>query len=230
MRGFFARHVSPATVLSLIALVAAIGGGSAIALSGKNRVDSGDIRNGQVRAPDIRTGAVTGGKVRDNSLDGADVNEAGLGTVPSAATAGSAANSAALGGEAPSTYRGAASSGYAANCNPGTLTFVNCVQTALTLARQGQVVLTAAGGQVSYSGAASGQCRFRVDGVGIASPHADPGEAPSDNTTEFQQNGFALTVATAVLTPGNHTLALSCNETNGDVEFHDLSISAHLVG
>jgi hypothetical protein len=74
--------------------------GTAIALPGKNTVDSGDIKNGQVKGKDIGRNAVTGAKVkngaltgaeaRDNSLTGADIIESSLGQVPSAAHAGSA--------------------------------------------------------------------------------------------------------------------------------------------
>lgn len=44
---------SYANVAATIALVAAIGGGTAVALDGKNTVDSGDIKKGQVRASDL---------------------------------------------------------------------------------------------------------------------------------------------------------------------------------
>lgn len=224
------RHASPATILSLIALFAAIGGGSALALSGTNTVDSGDIRNGQVRSPDIRTAAVTGGKVKNNSLRGPDIDESTLGRVPSAATAGSAVNSAALGGEAPAAFRGAANSGYDPYCGPVDSTLIPCVETNLNLARAGQVVLTAAGGQAGYLSTARGVCHFSIDGVVSATPQVKPGESATDNTTDSHQNGFALTMATAVLAPGNHTFALSCNQASGDVDFHDLSITALLVG
>jgi hypothetical protein len=73
-------------------------------------VDSGDIKNGQVKNKDIRKNAVTGKKVKNgslggadvknNSLTGADINESTLGQVPSANSANSAntANSATTAG------------------------------------------------------------------------------------------------------------------------------------
>ena len=91
MRKLFARVPSPAAALAFIALVAALSG-TAIALPGKNTVDSADIKNGQVKGKDIGRNAVTGLKikngsatsadVRNNSLKGADIDESSLGQVP----------------------------------------------------------------------------------------------------------------------------------------------------
>lgn len=99
MRRLAGRHPSPAMVLAFIALLAALSG-TAIALPGKNRVDSGDIRQNTIRSGDIRNGnvrngdlgrnSVTSGKVRNNNLTGADINEGSLGQVPSANTANTA--------------------------------------------------------------------------------------------------------------------------------------------
>jgi hypothetical protein len=89
---------SPALVIAFIALVAAIGTGSAWALSGSNSVFADDIRANAVGASEIKANAVggseiranavrgselanntvTSGKVRDNSLTGADIDESTL--------------------------------------------------------------------------------------------------------------------------------------------------------
>jgi len=42
-----------ANVMSTLAVFAVLAGGTALALPGRNSVDSGDIRNGQVKAPDV---------------------------------------------------------------------------------------------------------------------------------------------------------------------------------
>jgi len=113
------RLPSPAMAVAFIALLATLSG-TAIALPGKNTVDSGDIKKGAVRGKDIRKNAVTGKKVKnnsltgsdvksltggdvnDNSLGGNDVDETSLAKVPSAAaadtaqSAGSAATTASL--------------------------------------------------------------------------------------------------------------------------------------
>ena len=109
MRKFLASRPSPAMAVAFVALLAALSG-TAIALPGKNTVDSGDIKNGQVKGKDIRGNAVTGAKVKADSLTGSDINESTLGQVPSAnsansaTTAGSAntANSATTAGSADS--------------------------------------------------------------------------------------------------------------------------------
>jgi hypothetical protein len=104
MRRFFvSRRPSSAMAVAFVALVAALSG-TAIALPGKNTVDSGDIKNGQVKTKDIgrnavtgvrvRNGALTGADARNNSLTGADINESSLGPVPSANAAANAGNAA----------------------------------------------------------------------------------------------------------------------------------------
>jgi hypothetical protein len=88
MIGKIRSRLSSAHLVAVVALVFAIGGGSALALVGKNTVFSDDIKNGQVKKPDIRKGAVTkaklaanavnSAKVVDNSLKGADIGEGTL--------------------------------------------------------------------------------------------------------------------------------------------------------
>jgi hypothetical protein len=97
MRKF--RKPSPAMAVAFIALLAALSG-TAVALPGKNRVDSGDIKNNSVRTNDIRNGNVTtkdvknnnlrSNDIRNNTLTGNDINEGSLGQVPLAASANSA--------------------------------------------------------------------------------------------------------------------------------------------
>jgi hypothetical protein len=95
------RYPSPAMAVAFVALLAALSG-TAVALPGKNSVDSGDLRKGAVKRVDIAKNAVTGKKVKGssltgsdvkaNSIGGSDVNEGSLGKVPSAASADNAAN------------------------------------------------------------------------------------------------------------------------------------------
>ena len=75
------RRPSPALIVAIVALVAALAG-SAIALPGKNTVQSNDIKKGAVKSKHLK----------NNGVKGKDVDEASLGTVPSAATAATAAN------------------------------------------------------------------------------------------------------------------------------------------
>jgi len=64
-------------VFGLIAIFIALGG-TAGALSGKNKVDSGDIKKGNVKQSDLGAGAVTSVKVADDSITGIDVLESSL--------------------------------------------------------------------------------------------------------------------------------------------------------
>jgi hypothetical protein len=59
----YSRRPSPAMAVAFIALLAALSG-TAVALPGKNTVDSGDIKKGAVKRGDLAANAVNGGKVR----------------------------------------------------------------------------------------------------------------------------------------------------------------------
>jgi hypothetical protein len=74
-------------VVGYIAIFLFATGGSAMALQGKNTVDSGDIKNKQVKRADIAPNAVNGSRVANGAIAGADVNESSLAQVPSAADA-----------------------------------------------------------------------------------------------------------------------------------------------
>jgi hypothetical protein len=71
------RRPSPAMVVGLIALLAALSG-TATALPGVDLIDSGDIKNGQVQRKDIGKNAVNGAKVANGALSGADVRDGSL--------------------------------------------------------------------------------------------------------------------------------------------------------
>src|SRR3954470_8360329 len=60
------RHVSFANVISVIALFVALGGGTAVALTGSNTVQSDDLGPGaQVKAPDVAANAIDAPDVKD---------------------------------------------------------------------------------------------------------------------------------------------------------------------
>jgi hypothetical protein len=102
----FKRRPSPAMAVAFVALLAALSG-TAVALPGKNTVDSGDLKKNAVKNADIAKNAVnskkvknssiiggdvkneslTGADVTNDSLTGNDINESTLGKVPSTATA-----------------------------------------------------------------------------------------------------------------------------------------------
>ncbi|HEX6665023.1 MAG TPA: hypothetical protein VF081_00330 [Solirubrobacterales bacterium] len=98
------KRLTYANVMSSLAVFLVLGGATAFAAGQlaknsvgakqlrKNAVSAAKIKKDAVTDAKIKDGAVTGAEVKDGSLTGADVNLATLGTVPSAATAGAAAN------------------------------------------------------------------------------------------------------------------------------------------
>jgi hypothetical protein len=92
---------SPAMIVAIIALVAALSG-TAYAALGKNTVGSKQLKAKAVTSGKIANNAVTSAKVAKGSLTGEDINVSALGTVPSATNATSAGNASTVGGHAAS--------------------------------------------------------------------------------------------------------------------------------
>jgi hypothetical protein len=92
---------SPALVIAVIALIAALTG-TAYAALGKNSVGSRQLKAKSVTTGKIANNAVNAAKVANGSLTGSDINVGALGTVPSATTATSAGNSNTVGGHSAS--------------------------------------------------------------------------------------------------------------------------------
>jgi hypothetical protein len=67
------RRLRPTTVIACLALFFAVAGGSAIALKGRNSVDSGDIKKGQVKTSDLANNAVTTKKIKNGQVKKADL-------------------------------------------------------------------------------------------------------------------------------------------------------------
>jgi len=109
------RHLSPATVISCIALFVSLGGVSYGVATGfidtrelkDNTIRSQDVRNNSLRTQDIRNNEVRGLDIRNstvgspdvglNSLTGSDILESTLGLVPQAAQAAQAAQAGQAG-------------------------------------------------------------------------------------------------------------------------------------
>src|SRR6185312_287247 len=92
---------SPAMIVALIALFAALTG-TAFAALGKNTVGSRQLKQKAVTTGKIANNAITSVKVAKNSLTGEDINLSALGTVPNAISASSAANANTVGGHSAS--------------------------------------------------------------------------------------------------------------------------------
>jgi len=89
------KHLNPPTVISCIALFAALSGIAYAAAVPRNSVGTPQLKNGAVTAPKLRGGAVVAGKIRNGAVitekiaDGAiDSSKLGQGSVRAAALGG----------------------------------------------------------------------------------------------------------------------------------------------
>jgi len=89
------RRPSPALIISIIALIAALSG-TAYAALGKNSVGSRQLKSKSVTTGKIANNAVTGAKVAKETLTGDDIRISGLPSVPNANEATHAKSADAL--------------------------------------------------------------------------------------------------------------------------------------
>jgi hypothetical protein len=90
------RRPSPALIISIIALIAALSG-TAYAALGKNSVGSRQLKSKSVTTGKIANNAVTSAKVAKETLTGDDIRVSGLPSVPNANEATHAKNADTLG-------------------------------------------------------------------------------------------------------------------------------------
>ena len=83
------RHLTYSNVVATLALFIVLTGGTAVALTGSNSVQSDDLGPGaQVKAPDVADNAVNSADVVNESLTGADIkNRSGVLTCTAPSTA-----------------------------------------------------------------------------------------------------------------------------------------------
>ncbi len=98
----FARRPSPALVISVIALIAAVGGGYAIGAASK--IQTSEIAKQAVTNKKIAKKTIKANRIANDTLGGKQIDESKLGTVPSANTA-SSADSAGVAGTGRSTFK-----------------------------------------------------------------------------------------------------------------------------
>ena len=117
MLGRLKAQLSPALVISLIALFVSLGGAgyAAVTVTGKNVKNSSltgkdvknssltgsDVKNSSVSGRDVRNGGLSGADIRGDGLSGVQILESSLGKVP-AATKADSADSATSAGSADS--------------------------------------------------------------------------------------------------------------------------------
>jgi hypothetical protein len=204
-------HLSYANVISTMCLFLLLSGGTAVALSGSNTVQSDDLGPGaQVKAPDVAANAVNGSNIVNGSITGADI----------------AASALPKGRKITSS------------CNPNSTTFADCGSLTINLPRPGLRVLVVASAMWYSSGSGTGAaiytitdgiCRIGVNGAPFG-PNAIPGEI-QDVTDLVSQQSLTLTnVTDPNLGAGDHTFGLACNEQNGDIVFPHTYISVVVLG
>ncbi|MDQ3571886.1 MAG: hypothetical protein M3383_03375 [Actinomycetota bacterium] len=185
------RHLSYANVTATIALLLAAGTGGAYAI---NSIGSRDIKDNSIRSQDLRDGrAVRGKDVRPNSLGGREINERALVASRFIALHGSEAG----------------------NCDPSSSAFIDCVDVQIPLKRSSRLLVMATGGLAANApGIARSQCEIRIDGVD-APAFTQPGDLLNSSNPNAV-DGFAWTDVSPSLSPGQHDVALVCNQAQGD--------------
>jgi hypothetical protein len=214
------RRPSPAMIVAAIALIVALAGTAMAAptaiksiLNKKEKKQASNIAKNQVNA----------------LAPGLSVKHAGT-----AGTADTAKDANSLGGVNLKDVVVAKSANPGAQCDPSSVTLIDCVTLNLTLPHEGRVLLIGTAGQVAFGGAqAAGSCLFRVDGTNSGgSVQSGNNFAPVNSGVAARAfpDGFATTVVTDPISAGAHTFGMACNETDADVEFQSPQITAALVG
>jgi hypothetical protein len=141
--GTSSKRPSPALVVSIVALVVALGGG---AYAASTKIGTAQIRNGAVTTAKIKAKAITTAKLRNAAVTGAKVKESTLGLVPGAAYAQNAARAA----DAQNAVE-AVTSQSAKNAVTAT-NFSRYFTTGLRKASEGETITLATAGPFTFSG------------------------------------------------------------------------------
>jgi hypothetical protein len=208
------KHLTYANVMATLAVALVVAGGTAYAA---NTVFSTDIVNGEVKRPDIGNNAVDGPKVASNSLTGADIKESSINQV------GASANGA---------------------CNADNGLETSCASVEVTLGEPGKLAVTGTGAWVTVNfddpGSGSdntnwviGACRLTVDGAGVGVPQTmgETRTIAGANAAHGNLPGtLALTGVSDQLAAGNHVVQVRCTETDGDIDWTTINLSAVGIG
>ncbi len=212
------RLASPALIVAVVALVAALGGAAAAQPSAK-KVTTKKVK-----------------KIADKEIakKAPGLSVAHADTADAATTATTADSANALQGQSLANVAVARSTNPGGQCDPNSSTFTVCATVNMTLPHEGRVLLIGTAGEISIDNSnSSGTCLFQVDGTNSGGAVL-VGNAPPPGLTIVAArgfpNGFANTVVTDPVSAGPHTFALACDESDADVEFEGPQLSAALVG
>lgn len=119
-----------------------------------------------------------------------------------------------------------ASATQATTCDPTGTTFKDCVSAKLNVSKSfpRRAMIVADGTFTTGAVAAAGTCRLTVDGQQIGTELMHLGAQPNAHEG-VHGDGFGLN-AIAQSLGGSHTYALSCNETQSNIEIQDATITA----
>jgi hypothetical protein len=218
MHSRVSRHIR-ANVVGYIALFVALSG-TAVALPGKNTVDSGDIINGQVKLQDVAAGAVGTEEAVNESLTGADVADGSLSGAefPNNALGGAKIDESSLGQVPSATVGGYGRSTNTNGCNPSSETYVDCGFVSMVLPQTTRVLVI--GSTRAYnpgSGTGFGFCRL-VTSRGVLE---------GTSMGAFGTRSASMTAVTPQYTAGQIDVGVECNEVGGEnVAFGEVKISA----
>jgi hypothetical protein len=204
-RGF--AGLSPAMVVALVALFVALGG----------------------------VGAVAGGvltKTKVKKIAGNQVLRLAPGlSVANAAKASNASNADALGGaQLGSLTVGRAVNGVSCFPTHNSTNFATCGTVDLTLPRSGRVLVNAATAWHSDLSGVEGHCQIGVDGAAAPGTDTEYGQTTATFTTPARRAGLAINTVTGILGAGAHAFVLQCNDTAGNADFADGSLTAVMIG
>ncbi len=174
-------------------------------------VGNGELRNDAVGTLEVVNSSILSGDVADGSLNGADINEASLGTVPSAATAATAA----LGGYGRWTGGG--------SCDPESASYADCAIVSLNLPAPARVLLIGQASAYQEAGAdvMSGECQL-VSNAGFILPNSRLSVQSLDHI-----ESVGLSAVTGVEAAGNHDYAVDCNQgVSGAIFYQEVGITA----
>ena len=215
MRGL-RSHLTYANVMSTIAVFGVLGGGAAYAAG---TIGSSDIIDGQVMRVDLADESVTSAKIAQKAIRSVDVGEL-------------------------SQFTEAVGASPAAFCTDDDQLGGTCASANITLQRAGKLLLNATGewhtarlDDTSGPGSGSdnttwvfGTCQLFVDGtaVGNAQDVGERAEPPAPPSHPFGGT-MALTGLSTSLSTGLHHVIVQCNETDGDLDWGEVNLTAALV-
>jgi hypothetical protein len=180
------RHLTYANVTATIALVLALGTGAVYAAG---EIGSRELKNDSVRTQDLKDRrAVRAKDVKRNTLGGTEIDERSLDGSRIVDLAGAEAT----------------------DCDPQDSLFLNCVTEEVNLESPSRLLITATGGFYAEANNANAVCEVRLDGVGQGLSEKPGVEA--DNTSSLANDGFARTLVINEISPGDHTVALACQQ------------------